>query len=92
MPPDIEITKVEQVAPAPDRAALVVKAEALLGDNSTEVEIAITTDLAQRGHRAARDNCQSACGAGRVAARIGAAGCRCRRIRQCREGPAASLV
>jgi len=46
MPPDIEITKVEQVAPAPDRAALVVKAEALLGDNSTEVEIAITTDLA----------------------------------------------
>ena len=46
MPPDIEITKVEKIAPAPDGAALVVKAEALLGDKPTEVEIAITTDLA----------------------------------------------
>jgi len=46
MPPDIQISKINAVAPAPDGAAVLVKAEVVLGDKRTEVEIAITTDLA----------------------------------------------
>lgn len=46
MPKDIEISRVRAVVPAPDGAAIVVKAEALVDDATTELEIAITTDLA----------------------------------------------
>jgi len=46
MPPDIEIANVKQVAALPDGSAVVVKAEVVLGDSRSEVEIAITTDLA----------------------------------------------
>jgi hypothetical protein len=46
MPPDIEISKVKQVAALPDGSAVVVNAEVVLGDSRSEVEIAITTDLA----------------------------------------------
>ena len=44
--PDIEISKVKQVAASPDGSAVIVKAEVALGDSRSEVEIAITTDLA----------------------------------------------
>jgi hypothetical protein len=44
--PDIEISKVKHVVPLPDGSAVVVNAEVVLGDSRSEVEIAITTDLA----------------------------------------------
>ena len=44
--PDIEISKVKEVAALPDGSAVIVKAEVALGDSRSEVEIAITTDLA----------------------------------------------
>ena len=46
MPPDIEISRVKQVAPRPDGTAVIVNAEVVLGNSRSEVEIAITTDLA----------------------------------------------
>ena len=42
----IEISQVKAVVSDPDAAAIVVKAEALVDDVITELEIAITTDLA----------------------------------------------
>ena len=46
MPPDIAISKVRGIAPAPDGSAVVVNAEIVLRDSRSDVEIAITTDLA----------------------------------------------
>ena len=47
MPKDIKISQVKAVAQGPEGSAVVVKAEALVDDASvTELEIAITTDLA----------------------------------------------
>ena len=46
MPKDIRISQLKAVVPDPDRAVVVVKADALVGDTVTELEIAITTDLA----------------------------------------------
>ena len=42
----IKIADVKEVVPTSNGSAVVVKAEALLGDQRTELEIAITTDLA----------------------------------------------
>jgi len=44
----LPIAEVKAVVPTPDGSAVVVKAEALAADERTEVEIAITTDLAAR--------------------------------------------
>jgi hypothetical protein len=46
MPNDIEISRVKAVLPDPESGAIVVQAEALVDDTLTELEIAITTDLA----------------------------------------------
>ncbi len=46
MPKDIKISLVKAVVPDPEGAAVVVKAEALVDNTVTELEIAITTDLA----------------------------------------------
>jgi hypothetical protein len=46
MSKDIEISQVKAVIPDPDAAVIVLKAEALMDDAMTELEIAITTDLA----------------------------------------------
>ena len=48
MSKNLPIAEVKAVVPAPDGSAIVVKAEALAADERTEVEIAITTDLAAR--------------------------------------------
>jgi hypothetical protein len=42
----IEISEVQEVVIGADEAEIVVKAEALVGDEATQLEIAITTDLA----------------------------------------------
>lgn len=42
----VKIADVKEVVPASDGSAVVVKAEALVGDQRTALEIAITTDLA----------------------------------------------
>jgi hypothetical protein len=44
----MKIEEIAEVAPAPDGAAIVVKADVLLGDQRTAVEIAIATDLAAK--------------------------------------------
>ena len=46
MPPEIHINRIAAVVPHPDGQTIVLKAEALLADQRTEMEIAITTDLA----------------------------------------------
>ena len=46
MEPTIEIADVKEVVPVSNGAAVVVKADAVLSDRRTELEIAITTDLA----------------------------------------------
>jgi len=46
MPNDIKISHVRAVVPDPEGAVVVVKAEGLIDDTVTELEIAITTDLA----------------------------------------------
>ena len=46
MPNDIKISLVKAVVPDPEGAGVVVKAEGLIDDTVTELEIAITTDLA----------------------------------------------
>ena len=46
MKPVMKIEDVKEVIPAPDGSAVVVKAKAQLGTQRTDVEIAITTDLA----------------------------------------------
>jgi len=46
MPSDLEISRIKAVVPGPNGAVVVVKAEAVLADNRTELEIAITTELA----------------------------------------------
>jgi hypothetical protein len=42
----MKIAGVKEVVPAPDGSAIVVKAEVVVGAQPTELEIAITTDLA----------------------------------------------
>jgi hypothetical protein len=44
----LRIAEVKAVVPAPDGSAVVVRVEALAADERTEVEIAVTTDLAAR--------------------------------------------
>ena len=44
----LDLTQVKAVVPAPDGSAVVVKAKAVVASDRTEVEIAITTDLAAR--------------------------------------------
>jgi len=44
----LEIAEVGSVVPAPDGSVVIVKADALVANERTEVEIAITTDLAAR--------------------------------------------
>ncbi len=46
MPPDIELSGVKAVVPAPNGSAVILKAEVLLDGKPTELEIAITTELA----------------------------------------------
>ena len=46
MPPTMKIDEIKAVVPAPDGNAVVVKAEVVLEERRTELEIAITTDLA----------------------------------------------
>lgn len=46
MQPPIKIADVKEVVPASNGSAVVVKADAVLSDRRTELEIAITTDLA----------------------------------------------
>lgn len=46
MPKDIKISLVKAVVPDPEGAAVVVKVEAIVDDSISELEIAITTDLA----------------------------------------------
>lgn len=48
MPPEIEIARVTAVVPTSTGESVVVKAEAKLGEHVTELEIAITTDLAPK--------------------------------------------
>jgi hypothetical protein len=43
---DLEVAHVKEVVPASEGTAIVIRAEARLGDQRTELEIAITTDLA----------------------------------------------
>jgi hypothetical protein len=43
---DLEVAHVKEVVPAPEGMAIVIRAEARRGDQRTELEIAITTDLA----------------------------------------------
>jgi hypothetical protein len=45
-PNGLEIARITAVVPSPDASTIVVKAEAIVGDQRTELEIAITTDLA----------------------------------------------
>lgn len=44
--PTMKISDIKDVVPAPDGGAIVVKAEVVLDAKLTELEIAITTDLA----------------------------------------------
>jgi len=46
MPKNIEISRVKAVVPDPAAGAIVLKAEALVDETPTDLEIAITTDLA----------------------------------------------
>jgi hypothetical protein len=46
MPIAMKIADVKEVVPAPDGSAIVVRAEVVVGAQPTEMEIAITTDLA----------------------------------------------
>ena len=46
MPPEIQINRIEAVVPHPNGQTIVLKAEAFLADQRTQMEIAITTDLA----------------------------------------------
>ena len=46
MPPELHINSIAAVVPHPDGQKIVLKAEALMADQRTEMEIAITTDLA----------------------------------------------
>ena len=46
MPPEIHINRIAAVVPHPDGQTIVLKAEAVLADQRTEMEIAITTELA----------------------------------------------
>jgi len=48
MKPTMKIEQIAEVVPASDGEAIVVKADVLLGDQRTAVEIAIATDLAAR--------------------------------------------
>lgn len=43
---ELELARIKEVAAAPDGAAIVIRAEALRGEERSELEIAITTDLA----------------------------------------------
>ena len=43
---DLEVARVKEVVAASEGAAIVIRAEALHGERRTDVEIAITTDLA----------------------------------------------
>lgn len=43
---ELQLALIKEVAPAADGAAIVIRAEALRGQQRTELEIAITTDLA----------------------------------------------
>jgi len=84
----LEIAEVKAVVPAPDGSAVVVKADALVADERTEVEIAITTDLAARTAiallattakaRAMRDGLEPALEV--LAAAVVASGC-CEKVR-----------
>ena len=44
----VKIEEISEVISAPDGAAIVVKADAVTGDQRTQVEIAIATDLAAK--------------------------------------------
>jgi hypothetical protein len=46
MPPDLSISHLKEVTLDPDTGVVVVKAEALVGEHRTELEIAITRELA----------------------------------------------
>jgi len=46
MPKDIKISQLKAVVPHPEGGVVVVRAEAQVDDTVTELEIAITTDLA----------------------------------------------
>lgn len=46
MEPTIKIVDVKEVVPVPNASAVVVKVDAVVGEQRTELEIAITTDLA----------------------------------------------
>ena len=48
MSPEIAIAEVKAVVPTPAGDAIIVKAVAKVGDRITEMEIAITTDLAPK--------------------------------------------
>lgn len=43
---ELELARIKDVVAAPDGAAIVIRAEALRGQQRSELEIAITTDLA----------------------------------------------
>lgn len=43
---DIKIAQVKAISPDPSGAAIVLKAEAIVGEKITDLELAITTDLA----------------------------------------------
>lgn len=46
MPPEVQIHRITAIAPHSDGRKIVLKAEALLAEQQTQLEIAITTDLA----------------------------------------------
>ena len=46
MPPELQINSIAAVVPHPDGQKIVLKAEALIADQRTQLGIAITTDLA----------------------------------------------
>jgi len=79
----MKIAELKDVVPDPDGSAVVVKAEAILGGERTELEIAITTDLAANmaiallattaETRAARDGLEPALDV--LAAAVVASGC-----------------
>jgi len=82
MDANLKIEGVKEVVPTPD-GAVVIKADAVLGDQRSEVEIAITTDLAAKvavallattaQARAARDGLEPALEV--LAAAVVASGC-----------------
>jgi len=83
MEPTIKIADFKEVVPAPDGSAVIVKADAIVGEQRTELEIAITTELAATvavallattaKARAARDGLEPALDV--LAAAVVASGC-----------------